>query len=125
VVDIHGRSLTATTAVRFNGVPARILHNTDTSLRVLVPAGAASGKVDVTTRYGQATSKATFVVKPPLKPLIQRVSPDPGPASPSAVQDWRQPPRYCSATCQQPLWTAATTPWSFAYRTVPGPAESP
>lgn len=78
VVDIHGRSLTATTAVRFNGVPARILHNTDTSLRVLVPAGATSGKVSVTTRYGQATSKATFVVKPPLKPVIKRVSPDAG-----------------------------------------------
>jgi YD repeat-containing protein len=50
------------TVVKFNGVEATIVSLTDTRIAVVVPAGAASGPLTVTTSAGTAASGTNFVV---------------------------------------------------------------
>lgn len=61
-VTLVGSGLTAAAQVAFNGTPARFREVTDGQLQVVVPAGATSGVVTVTTSAGSATSSAAFRV---------------------------------------------------------------
>jgi hypothetical protein len=64
----------ANNAVMFNGVAATVISATETSLKVMVPAGAGSGKVTVTNNAGIATGPI-FMGTPPPPPTISSVAP--------------------------------------------------
>jgi hypothetical protein len=62
-VTIKGARLAGATAVTFNGAPASSFTiDSDVQIRAIVPAGATSGKLNITTSAGSATSVASFVV---------------------------------------------------------------
>ena len=61
-VTISGTSFTGATAVAFNGLSASFSVTSDTVIQSIVPAGAASGPVSVTTSGGTATSASNFTV---------------------------------------------------------------
>jgi IPT/TIG domain len=50
------------TSLRFHGAPATVLSASTTSLVALVPAGATTGRIEVTTAGGTATSSTDFTV---------------------------------------------------------------
>jgi uncharacterized repeat protein (TIGR03803 family) len=59
--QILGQALTGTTSVTFNGLPAsNFAVNSDTSMTAVVPAGATTGPVVVTTPSGPLTSNVSF-----------------------------------------------------------------
>ncbi len=59
--QILGQGLTGTTSVTFNGVPATSFSvASDTYMTAVVPSGAATGKVVVTTPGGALTSNVNF-----------------------------------------------------------------
>jgi len=63
-ITIHGANLEEATGVAFNGVAAsNITKDKPEEIVVEVPTGATSGKIEVTTSQGTATSRATFTVK--------------------------------------------------------------
>ncbi|MGH7598622.1 MAG: phytase [bacterium] len=69
-VTITGIRFTEATAVVFNGAPATSFTvNSDTQIRAIVPAAAASGKISVITSAGTAASTVDFTV-------IQLVAPN-------------------------------------------------
>lgn len=53
---------TADVSVRFNGVAASVLSATSTTLVAVVPAGATTGRIQVSTAGGSALSAADFTV---------------------------------------------------------------
>jgi uncharacterized repeat protein (TIGR03803 family) len=60
-VQVLGQDLTGTTTVTFNGVPATSFSvKTDTYMTAIVPAGATTGPVVVTTPTGTLTSNVSF-----------------------------------------------------------------
>jgi len=62
-VVIMGVSLMQTTQVSFGGVPAtNFTVNSDTQVTALVPTGALTGKIEITTAGGIAKSPAKFTV---------------------------------------------------------------
>ncbi len=61
-VTLTGSYLKDASAVTFNGKAATFKAVADTVLTAVVPAGAASGLVSVTTPKGTATSNASFIV---------------------------------------------------------------
>lgn len=64
-VRIEGGGFVASVAgntVRFNGVSATVLAASTTAIDVLVPAGATSGTIQVSTSGGTHTSSASFTV---------------------------------------------------------------
>jgi RNA polymerase sigma factor (sigma-70 family) len=61
-VGISGLHFTGATSVTFNGVPATFVVNSDTSIGAVVPSGATSGTITVTTPSGTATSSGSFTV---------------------------------------------------------------
>ncbi len=64
-VTINGANFTGATSVTFNGTPATTFTvDTPTRITATVPAGAAGGKIAVSTTAGTATSAKTFLVKP-------------------------------------------------------------
>lgn len=75
-VVITGVSLTQATKVTIGGKPAAFTVNSDTQVTAVVPAGAKTGKIGVTTSGGSATSSATYFVVP----SISSFSPTSGPA---------------------------------------------
>jgi M6 family metalloprotease-like protein/uncharacterized repeat protein (TIGR02543 family) len=66
-VSLTGTNLTTATSVAFNGVPVTAFTVVSaTQLTTMVPAGASTGKVTVTTLGGTANSSGTFtVIGPP------------------------------------------------------------
>jgi uncharacterized repeat protein (TIGR03803 family) len=63
-VQFIGQSLTGTTAVSFNGTPASFKVVSDTFMTAVVPSGATSGFVTVTTPGGDLKSNVPFRVLP-------------------------------------------------------------
>ena len=62
-VQILGQGLTGTTSVSFGGVPATSFNVLrDTYMTAVVPSGAATGPVVVTTPTGSLTSNVSFRV---------------------------------------------------------------
>jgi uncharacterized protein (TIGR03437 family) len=62
-VQILGQRLTGATSVTFNGVPAATFSVvSDTYMTAVVPSGATTGKVVVTTPGGALTSNVSFRV---------------------------------------------------------------
>jgi hypothetical protein len=61
-VTITGTDLLRATKVSFGGTSAVITTDTATKITTVVPTGAASGTVDVTTSWGTATSPTPFTV---------------------------------------------------------------
>jgi len=63
-VVITGMSLTQTTLVKFGGIKATsVTVNSNSQVTAIVPAGAKTGKVSITTKGGAATSPGTFTVQ--------------------------------------------------------------
>ncbi|MGH9430672.1 MAG: choice-of-anchor tandem repeat GloVer-containing protein [Terriglobia bacterium] len=62
VIDVLGQGFTGTTAVSFNGTAATFQVESDTYLRTMVPSGATTGVVTVTTPSGPLTSNQPFRV---------------------------------------------------------------
>jgi hypothetical protein len=64
-VTITGTNLTGATQVRFNGTAATSFTiNSATSITAIVPTGATSGLLSITTQGGTATSASSFTVLP-------------------------------------------------------------
>jgi len=63
-IGILGQGFTGTTAVSFNGTPAKFKAVSNTYLTATVPDGATTGFVGVTTPGGTLTSRQTFDVTP-------------------------------------------------------------
>ena len=61
-VTIKGVNLSGATGVAFNGTPATIVSDTWGQIVTVVPAGATTGHLTVTTPAGTATSKNKFTV---------------------------------------------------------------
>jgi hypothetical protein len=61
-VNITGTNLTGVTSVKFNGVAATFTTSTATAVAAVVPTGATTGKITVTTPGGTATSATDFTV---------------------------------------------------------------
>jgi len=62
--QILGQNLTGTTSVTFGGIPASFIVASDTHLTAVVPRGATTGPVVVTTPTGVMTSNQSFRVLP-------------------------------------------------------------
>jgi uncharacterized repeat protein (TIGR03803 family) len=66
-VIILGNNLTGTTGVSFNGTSAKFTVVSNTEITTSVPAGATTGKVEVTTPKGKLKSNVVFRVTPQIK----------------------------------------------------------
>ena len=62
-VVITGMSLIQASAVTIGGVKATFTVNSDTQVTAVVPAGAVSGKIKITTKGGAAASATNFTVR--------------------------------------------------------------
>jgi uncharacterized repeat protein (TIGR03803 family) len=63
-VQILGEYFTANSAVFFNGVAAQVTEVEPTFMKVVVPDGATSGFITVTTARGTLKSDKVFLVRP-------------------------------------------------------------
>ncbi|TMQ54210.1 MAG: tandem-95 repeat protein [Candidatus Eisenbacteria bacterium] len=76
-VTLTGSYLTGANAVAFNGTPAATFTvDSDNQLRAVVPSGATTGSIRVTTPYGTASSATSFTVFTP--PSIASFTPSNG-----------------------------------------------
>ena len=64
VIGFLGQGFTGTTAVSFNGIAATFNVESETYLTAIVPTGATSGTVSVTTPGGVLNSNQAFQIKP-------------------------------------------------------------
>jgi CSLREA domain-containing protein len=80
-VTITGSSFTGTTAVAFNGVSAAFSNVSNSSITAIVPAGATTGKISVTTPAGTALSLTDFTINAG----ISSFSPSSGPVGTSVT----------------------------------------
>jgi uncharacterized repeat protein (TIGR03803 family) len=63
-MEILGQGFTGTTNVELNGIPATFTVHSDTFLTAIVPTGATTGAVTVTTPTATLTSNVPFTVLP-------------------------------------------------------------
>jgi hypothetical protein len=75
-VIIAGRNLGGATAVRFGGTAASFTVLTPASIQAMVPAGATTAPISVTTPFGTGTSNTSFYVG--QRPVIDSASSDSG-----------------------------------------------
>jgi hypothetical protein len=69
-VTITGAGFSGATSVKFGDMAASSFTvDSDTRIRAIVPAGAATGKITVVTSNGTGISAASFVVTPATSPL--------------------------------------------------------
>ena len=61
-VAINGANFTGASSVTFNGVSASHVVNSAAKITATVAAGAATGKIGVTTTAGTATSAGNFTI---------------------------------------------------------------
>ena len=80
-IVVLGNNLTGTTNVSFSGTAAPFTVVSASEITAKVPAGATTGKVEVTTPSGTLSSNAVFRVRP----QILSFSPTSGPAGTSVV----------------------------------------
>jgi len=80
-IAILGSGFTGTTSVKFNGTPASFSVLLGTYLTAIVPTGARTGFVQVTTPSGTLTSNTKFRVTP----TISSFNPTSGPVGTSVV----------------------------------------
>ncbi|HKP19222.1 MAG TPA: IPT/TIG domain-containing protein, partial [Gaiellaceae bacterium] len=73
-VTIKGSGLIGA-SVAFNGAAAAITSNTASAVKAIVPAGATTGKIAVTTAGGTVLSGATFTLKASPAPKITSFTP--------------------------------------------------
>jgi hypothetical protein len=73
VVTVSGTDLAGATAVTFGGASATFRCCRGGSIRATVPAGVATGPIEVTTAEGTAVSTTDFLVLPP--PVITGFTP--------------------------------------------------
>lgn len=79
-VTVTGTNFINVQAVTFNGVAAvDFTVQSDTTLTAVVPAGATTGKIAVTTAAGTGQSTADFTVKNPV-PILTGLTPTAAPA---------------------------------------------
>jgi arylsulfatase A-like enzyme len=76
-VTINGSNLGSALSVKFNGQTASILSNTQTVITTIVPQGAMTGPITVTTANGTATSSSDFTVTS-ITPTISNFTPASG-----------------------------------------------
>lgn len=62
--NILGNNLSSTTSVTFNGVAATFSIVSDTFIKAIVPSGATTGTIQVTTPTGKHSSNVAFQVIP-------------------------------------------------------------
>lgn len=83
-VTINGQNLSGTTSVTFAGTSATFtISNSGRRITAVVPAGAASGPIAITTPGGTTTSAGIFSVVPP--PAITGFAPISGPSGSSVT----------------------------------------
>lgn len=80
-VTIDGQNFSGASRVAFNGTPAAYAVVSDKRVTAVVPSGAATGPVSVTTSAGTGKSPTAFTVLPPVPPVpaITDFSPLSGP----------------------------------------------
>jgi hypothetical protein len=79
-VTINGSNFTGATQVKFNEVAtSNFVIVSESEIRAEVPAGAATGKISVTTPGGTTASADDFIVTPPPQPAISSFTPLSGP----------------------------------------------
>jgi large repetitive protein len=61
-VTIHGTNFTGVNSVKFNGTPAAFTFVSSSKVKAVVPNGATTGKITLTTPSGTATSGTNFTV---------------------------------------------------------------
>ncbi len=84
-ITLLGRKFTGATQVKFNGVLAPTAQVTaDTQISVVIPAGATTGPVSVTSPAGTGHSPEHFVVGDPI-PVITSFTPASGPTGTSVA----------------------------------------
>jgi len=83
VVKILGQGFTESSEVLFHGTPVKVKWIYPTYIRAMVPEGATSGPIAVTTANGTLTSNKVFIVHPrclhPIGVAAAQV-PDPEPS---------------------------------------------
>ena len=78
-VTVTGSGFTGATAVKFNGVAASFAVLSDTRVNTVVPTGATSGPISVTTPNGTGTSSGSFTVTlTPPPPTVSELFPTSG-----------------------------------------------
>jgi Divergent InlB B-repeat domain len=142
-VTIGGSHLSGATAVTFNGVSASFTVTSDAAVVAVVPAGATSGPVSVTTPGGSATSANNFTVtaalttrtagngqgtvstssdRPPLGNAYEVgtvVTLTATPSTGSNFTGWAGCDSVSGATCTVTMNTARTVTATFTLQTFP------
>jgi Domain of unknown function (DUF1929)/Concanavalin A-like lectin/glucanases superfamily/Glyoxal oxidase N-terminus/IPT/TIG domain/Galactose oxidase, central domain len=86
-VTIDGSNFTGATSVTFAGTEAGYTVDSATQITAVVPAGASTGRIAVTTAHGTATSSADFTVTSASAPTVTGFAPASGPVGTTVTID--------------------------------------
>src|SRR5207253_2724524 len=121
-VTISGTNFSGATAVAFNGVSATFTVTSSTAIQAIVPAGAITGPLSVTTPDGPATSASAFAVLHP--PTIASFAPGSGPVGTSVTISGSSFSGATSVTFNGVSASFAVTSATPLHATVPATANS-